>query len=215
MKQILNTTDITDWDLYFTLSEKDIDGKPRTIELKPGGEDLPVTNDNKEEFVNLVINYYINLSQNQMEVIKSAFYEFVPIDFIQEFEPNELEQLICGIQQIDINDLRANTEYGEGFSESTQTIKLFWEVLLQFQEDELSKFLQFTTGTSKVPVGGFCHLSGSNGPQKIQIIPKKLYGLPTAHSCFNRLELPVYTDKEKLKRELLYAITETSGFGLE
>jgi len=215
MKLILSTPDINDWDLNFTLLDKDIDGKPKTIELKAGGEDIPVTNENKEEFVNLVLNHHINLTQTQMEIIKSAFYEFVPIDFIQDFEPNELEQILCGIQKIDLNDLRVHTEYGEGYSDSTQTIKIFWEVLLSIQEEEITKFIQFITGTYKVPVGGFGHLYGSNGPQKFQIIPKKLSGLPTAHSCFNRLELPIYSDKEKLKRELLYAITETSGFGLE
>jgi len=215
MKQILNTADINDWDLNFTILDKDIDGKPGTVELKTGGEDIPVTNENKEEFVNLVLNHYINTTQNQMEAIKSAFYEFVPIEFIQDFEPNELEQIICGAQQIDVNDIRTHTEYGEGFTESSLTIRLFWEVLLSLQEDELVKFIQFTTGTSKVPVGGFAHLYGSNGPQKFQIIPKNHMGLPTAHSCFNRLELPLYTDKEKLKRDFLYAITETSGFGLE
>jgi len=82
-------------------------------------------------------------------------------------------------------------------------------------QDELKKFLQFSTGSNKVPLGGFLHLYGSNGPQKFTITPKKVAGLPTAHSCFNRLELPGYTDKDKLKRDLLYIITETCGFGLE
>jgi hypothetical protein len=215
MKQIKNASDVTDWDLYFTVMDKDINGNTETIELKNGGEDIPVTNENKEEFINLVLNHYLNTTKPQMDVIKSTFYEFVPLDFIQDFEPNELEQIISGAQQIDVNDLKAHTEYGDGYTDKSESIKLFWEVLMSFQEEELVKFLQFTTGTNKVPVGGFGHLYGSNGPQKFQIIPKKLNGLPTAHSCFNRLELPNYTDKEKLKRDLLYAVTETAGFGLE
>jgi hypothetical protein len=82
-------------------------------------------------------------------------------------------------------------------------------------QDELRSFLQFTTGSNKVPIGGFAHLYGSNGPQKFTIVPKKTHGLPTAHSCFNRLDLPNIADKEKFKKDLLYAINETQGFGLE
>jgi len=116
---------------------------------------------------------------------------------------------------VDRNDLKVNTEYGEGLSEASPVIKLFWEILNSFHEEDMTKFLQFTTGTNRVPVGGFAYLYGSNGPQKFQIFLKKVAGLPTAHSCFNRLELPNYTDKEKFKKDLLYAINETSGFGLE
>jgi len=111
--------------------------------------------------------------------------------------------------------LKANTEYCDGLSDSSPVIKLFWEVYSTLHDDEVVKFLQFTTGTTKVPVGGVAHIYGSNGPQKLQISPKKVAGLPTAHSCFNRLELPNYTDKDKLKKELLLAISETAGFGLE
>jgi len=88
--------------------------------------------------------------------------------------------------------------------------------MLTLSQEELRSFLQFTTGSNKVPVGGFSHLYGSNGPQKFTIVPKKIPGLPTAHSCFNRLDLPsYYTDKEKLKKDLLFATTETHCFGLE
>jgi E3 ubiquitin-protein ligase NEDD4 len=95
-------------------------------------------------------------------------------------------------------------------------IKLFWEVVTSFSSEELTKLVQFTTGSDKVPIGGFKHLIGSSGPQLFTIAPKKSTGLPTAHSCFNRLELPThYTDKATLKKELLLAIQETTGFGLE
>jgi len=36
--------------------------------------------------------------------------------------------------------------------------------------------------------------------------------LPSAHTCFNHLLLPEYTTKEKLKAQLLKAISDTEGF---
>lgn len=135
--------------------------------------------------------------------------------------------MIGGVEP-DVSDLKANCEYGEGFTESTLTVKHFWEVLATFNSSEVRKFLKFVTGTEKVPIGGFSHLVGSNGPQKFTIVPKKTSGLPTSHSwyetctyfvvlisSFNRLELQTYADKAALKKDLLTAINETSGFGLE
>lgn len=69
---------------------------------------------------------------------------------------------------------------------------------------------------SQVPLDGFANLQGMRGTQRFSI--HKAYGdsskLPTAHTCFNQLDLPVYTSKEELREKLLLAIKEGSeGFG--
>jgi len=215
MKKMQEADDIDSWDLDFTSTDKDADGKEIVIPLMDGGDTIAVTNSNKEQYIDLVLRYYFNSTDHQMEKIKNGFFQFVPLEYLQEFEPEEIEQLLGGNREIDITNLKANTEYGEGYSESHQVMKLFWEVMASLNQEELSRFLQFITGSTKVPVGGFAHLYGSNGPQKFLIQQKKTSGLPTAHSCFNRLELPTYTDKDKLKKDLLYAVNETCGFGLE
>ena len=134
--------------------------------------------------------------------------------------------MINGVQKIDIADLRTNTDYTD-ITESTQTVKWFWEILGSLSDAELAEFLHFVTGSTKVPIGGFKHLYGSKGPMKFSLQLKKTQGLPTAHAwyyflsdltdlmSFNRLELNLYPNKEKLKYDLLYAIKETSGFGLQ
>jgi E3 ubiquitin-protein ligase HUWE1 len=71
-------------------------------------------------------------------------------------------------------------------------------------------------GTSKVPLGGFRSLQGISGPQRFQI--HKSYGatdrLPSAHTCFNQLDLPEYESKEQLGERLAMAIHEGhEGFG--
>lgn len=59
-------------------------------------------------------------------------------------------------------------------------------------------------------------LQGISGPQKFQI--HKAYGpqdrLPSAHTCFNQLDLLEYDSKEQLNDRLMVAIHEGSeGFG--
>jgi hypothetical protein len=36
--------------------------------------------------------------------------------------------------------------------------------------------------------------------------------LPVAHTCFNRIDLPVYSEKEALKAHLLAMVLEPTGF---
>lgn len=90
-----------------------------------------------------------------------------------------------------------------------------WEILEDFGKEDRACFIQFVTGTSKVPIEGFKALIGANGPQKFQVHksfdPLKL---PTSHTCFNQLDLPEYSSKEVLKQKLLLAIQEgKEGFG--
>ena len=117
--------------------------------------------------------------------------------------------------QVDVGDLRANTEY-IGFSPSSPSIAWFWQVVDELDKQGLAQLLQFVTGTSKVPLGGFAALQGISGPQRFQI--QRAYGaadrLPSAHTCFNQLDLPEYGSKEQLAARLRMAISEGhEGFG--
>jgi E3 ubiquitin-protein ligase NEDD4 len=243
LKKIQQCDNVEDWDLTFTANDKNEKGEVVTVDLKENGSTTMVNNTNKAEFIDLTIKHYIDCTRDQMDAIRSGLLNFVPRELLEEFEPDEIDLLIGGVEP-ELADLRDNTRYIEPFFDHTQTsassstsalgaavvgnnnatssiqvhpvIKLFWEVVASFSSDELRKLVQFATGSDKVPIGGFKHLIGSSGPQLFTISPKKNTDLPTAHSCFNRLELPThYSDKATLKKELILAISETTGFGLE
>ena len=80
-----------------------------------------------------------------------------------------------------------------------------------------ARLLQFVTGSSRTPIGGFSALIGSNGA--VQPFSLERYGLPTmlprSHTCFNRLDLPPYRSRQELEEKLTIAIEETEGFGIE
>lgn len=185
-------------------------------ELIPGGRNIRVTEENKHQYVDLVVEHRLNTAiRPQINAFLEGFTELVPRDLISIFNDKELELLISGLPDIDLDDLRANTEYS-GYSAASPVIQWFWEIVQGFSKEDKARLLQFVTGTSKVPLEGFSALQGISGSQKFQI--HKAYGsphhLPSAHTCFNQLDLPEYPSKEHLEERLLLAIHEANeGFG--
>ncbi|XXG72650.1 hypothetical protein AAC387_Pa07g1701 [Persea americana] len=185
-------------------------------ELKPGGRNIRVTEETKHEYVDLVADHILtNAIRPQINSFLEGFNELVPRDLISIFNDKELELLISGLPEIDLDDLKANTEY-TGYTAASSVVQWFWEVVKAFNKEDMARLLQFVTGTSKVPLEGFRALQGISGPQRFQI--NKAYGaperLPSAHTCFNQLDLPEYSSKEQLQERLLLAIHEASeGFG--
>ncbi|KAK9941207.1 hypothetical protein M0R45_017826 [Rubus argutus] len=185
-------------------------------ELKPGGRNIRVTEETKHEYVDLVADHILtNAIRPQINSFLDGFNELVPRELISIFNDKELELLISGLPEIDLDDLKANTEY-TGYTAASSVVQWFWEVVKCFNKEDMARLLQFVTGTSKVPLEGFKALQGISGPQRFQI--HKAYGapdrLPSAHTCFNQLDLPEYTSKDQLHERLMLAIHEGSeGFG--
>ncbi|GLB37041.1 putative protein with domain of Unknown Function (DUF913) [Lyophyllum shimeji] len=196
-------------DLTFSV-EADEFGVNRIVPLKEAGEHIPVTQENKREFVQLSAQYRLYSSiKNQIESLLNGFYEIIPKDLITIFNEQELELLISGTPDIDVDEWRAATEYN-GYTSSDPNIVWWWRALKSFNRDERAKVLSFATGTSRVPLGGFVELQGVQGVQRFSI--HKAYGepdrLPQAHTCFNQIDLPQYSSYEMLRQQLLLAINE-------
>ncbi|KAG8907932.1 hypothetical protein FRB99_001440 [Tulasnella sp. 403] len=202
-------------DLTFSV-ESNAFGLTKLVPLKEGGQSIPVTNENKREFVQLSAEYRLYKSiKDQIEAFLTGFYDIIPKDLIAIFNEQELELLISGTPDIDVDEWRAATDY-TGYTSADPVIVWWWRALKSFARDERAKVLSFATGTSKVPLGGFTELQGVQGVQRFSI--HKAYGeldrLPQAHTCFNQIDLPQYTSYEKLRTQLLLAINEGGeGFG--
>ncbi|WVF67236.1 hypothetical protein IAT40_001984 [Kwoniella sp. CBS 6097] len=201
-------------DQEFTI-EDDQFGEKKVVELRPGGASIPVTEENKEEYVRLVVSYRLDNSiKDQIKAFLDGFYDIIPRQLIQIFEPDQLELLISGITTVDVDELKNATQLS-GWKSTDPEIQWFWRALRSFSQEERSRFLMFVTSSSRVPLGGFAQLQGSSGTQPFQI--QKLYakegGLPQASTCFNLLLLPSYASYEQLRERLQFAIVETGGFG--
>ncbi|XP_011333015.1 E3 ubiquitin-protein ligase HUWE1 isoform X1 [Ooceraea biroi] len=185
-------------------------------DLIPNGRNIVVTEETKLEYIRLVCQMKMTGAiRKQLNAFLEGFYDIIPKRLISIFNEQELELLISGLPNVDIEDLKANTEYHKYTATSLQ-IQWFWRALRGFDQADRAKFLQFVTGTSKVPLQGFAALEGMNGVQKFQIHreDRSTDRLPSAHTCFNQLDLPVYETYDKLRTNLLKAIHECSeGFG--
>ncbi|KAF2722346.1 hypothetical protein K431DRAFT_284040 [Polychaeton citri CBS 116435] len=195
-------------------TEVDRFGETKVIDLKPDGRNIEVTEENKQEYVRLIVqNRLYDSVQEQLDNFLTGFYEIIPKELVAIFNEQELELLISGLPDIDIDDWKNNTEY-HNYQATSPQIQWFWRAVRSFDKEEKAKLLQFVTGTSKVPLNGFKELEGMNGPTKFNIHRDYSKGekLPTSHTCFNQLDLPEYETYEQLRQQLYTAITAGSDY---
>jgi len=191
-------------------------GEIKPHDLKAGGAEIQVTEENKEEYLNLVTEWRMTRGiEDQTKAFLDGFNEVVPLEWLQYFDERELELMLCGMQEIDVEDWQKNTIYRH-YAKTSKQVQWFWTFVKAMDNETRSRLLQFVCGTCRVPVGGFGELMGSNGPQRfcIEKVGKDSW-LPRSHTCFNRLDLPPYKSYEQLVEKLTFAIEETEGFGQE
>uniref|UniRef100_A0A4W3J4L3 E3 ubiquitin-protein ligase n=1 Tax=Callorhinchus milii TaxID=7868 RepID=A0A4W3J4L3_CALMI len=202
-------------EMYFAV-DMEILGKVTSHELKAGGSNILVTEENKEEYIGLMAEWRFTRGvEEQTRAFLDGFNEVVPLQWLQYFDEKELEVMLCGMQEVDLTDWQRNTVYRH-YTRNSKQIIWFWQFVKEMDNEVRLRLLQFVTGTCRLPLGGFAELLGSNGPQKfcIEKVGKETW-LPRSHTCFNRLDLPPYKSYEQLKEKLLFAIEETEGFGQE
>nr|CAD7587911.1 unnamed protein product [Timema genevievae] len=209
----IKENDPSELELTFCVDEESF-GRFSQRELKPDGANIPLTNENKDEYISLVIQWrFVSRVQEQMQAFLEGFNGLVPLALVKIFDEHELELLMCGIQNIDVKDWKLNTVYKGDYHPNNITVQWFWRVVLSFSNEMRARLLQFVTGTSRVPMNGFKELYGSNGPQLFTI---EKWGqpenFPRAHTCFNRLDLPPYESYQQLRDKLIKAIEGSQGF---
>jgi len=200
----------SDFGLDFTVSNT-VFGEVRVHELKPGGANIPVTNQNREEFVDLRVKWIL------LESIKSQLNAFINgfllvVDSrsagVNILNADELEILICGDRVLDWDELEQSTKYENGYTKDHPLIKAFWEYFRTLSEETKKQFLRFATGSDRCPVGGLKNMG--------LVIARHgdLSKLPTASTCSTHFFLPEYKDPEVMKKKVSQAIQYSTGFGL-
>uniref|UniRef100_A0A4X2LFU4 HECT-type E3 ubiquitin transferase n=1 Tax=Vombatus ursinus TaxID=29139 RepID=A0A4X2LFU4_VOMUR len=185
----------------------------KVVELMTGGAQVPVTNSNKTFYLNLLAQYRLaSQVKDEVEHFLKGLNELVPENLLAIFDENELELLMCGTGDINVSDFKAHAVVvGGSWHFREKVMRWFWTVVSSLTQEELARLLQFTTGSSQLPPGGFAALCPS-----FQIIAAPTHStLPTAHTCFNQLCLPTYDSYEDVHKMLQLAISEgCEGFGM-
>lgn len=208
--------------LDFTTTQE-IMGTREEIELIKDGANIEVTNDNFPEYMEACLKYrMLDRVKPQLNELLLGFFDVIPEPLLTIFDFQELELLMCGMPVIDMDDWCEHTEYSGEYDDiggDHQSCQWFWEVVTEFDQEMKARLLQFVTGTSGVPSRGFGVLQGNDGNIRKFTIHGVALGVclyPRAHTCFNRIDLPLYESREDLQEKLKLAVTMVAtGFDIE
>ena len=156
-----------------------------------------MTEKNKKDYIERMIRWRVERGViEQSQALIKGFNEVVDPRFLAVFDARELELVIAGTAEIDVNDWRKNTDYRSGYHDGHPVIQWFWAAIEQrFDNEQRLRLLQFVTGTSSIPYEGFAALRGSNGPRKFCIekwgkptsLPRYVFCLITLYCAFSIL----------------------------
>ena len=197
------------------------DGQMRVYDLLPNGADVAVTEANKADYVRLRALWWLTTGvQPLLTALLDGFDTMVPRDVVKALGMSglELQTLICGTPVLDLADVRRHTRLGAPYTVNSLPILWLWEVLESFSAQLQLRFWRFCTSSTNLPAGGAAALAV---PFSIVTAPRTFgpglaLRLPVSHTCFWRLDLPMYESKEELERCLITALENSadSSFGL-
>lgn len=205
LKDIVNIEDLA---LDFTLPGYD-------IELRPGGGNILVTSENAEEYIHEVLDAIIGAGvQPQARAFREGFSKVFPISDLQAFSADELVMLFGNSDEDwGVETLNEAIKADHGFHSESRAIRELVGIMSDFDAFARRDFLQFITGSPKLPIGGF---RGLNPPLTVVRKPHEppLMAddyLPSVMTCVNYLKLPEYSSKVVMREKLRIAMKEGVG----
>jgi E3 ubiquitin-protein ligase HECTD2 len=212
--------------------DSDVYGRPVSTPLVPGGESRVVTKKTREEYVDLYVEYVLDKSiRKQFEPFARGFFNVCGGAALSLFRGEEIELLIRGSGDLDINVLRGTTVY-ENFQTPTTTsisaenptevtepvaveaafpvVRWFWELLALAGSDDQRRVLRWITGSDRIPATGMGGLI-----LRIQCLGDDCDRLPQARTCFNTLQIWNYSRRAVFVRKFWMAVVESGGFGMK
>jgi len=201
-------TKLEDLALDFTLPGYD-------LELRDGGKDINVDASNVEEFLRDVLDTLLGRgAQLQVQAFREGFSKVFPVIDLQSFTADELSMMFGNAEEDwSIETLTETIKADHGFNLDSRAIRDLVHVMASYDATTRREFLQFISGSPRLPVGGF---RGLNPPLTVVRKPHEAplrpddY-LPSVMTCVNYLKLPEYSSKEVMRRKLQTAIQEGVG----
>ena len=196
------------------VAEVDRYGQKMEVPLCPDGQNRPVTNSNRKEFVDLYIQYLLDTSvARQYEPLKRGFFTVCGGNALGLFRPEEIELLVRGSDEpLDIASVQAVAIY-DGWDKKhfpEPVIGWFWDYFQRASPKDQRKMLSFITGSDRIPAMG-----ATNLVIKVLCLGDDSERFPIARTCFNAIGLFRYASRAKLEQKLARAVGDSEGFGLK
>jgi E3 ubiquitin-protein ligase HERC4 len=184
----------------------------RSVELRAGGRDEPVTPRDAEEFVRLYVHRSLwERAAESIRAFSRGLHAVVGGVAFELCRPDEVEHLVKGRElPPDLRELEAGAVYVSPFSADHPTVQSFWRVVHALPHRLQRRLLAFATGSDRVPLAGLAAVGltiqrAGDDPQR----------LPAAHTCFSTIDLPErYPSDAHLHEKLLQALEQPASFGL-
>lgn len=211
--------ELASMEIYYSIQYQNDDGQVITEELIPGGNNIKVTDIN--DYIEKRINHLVSKSQILIYHIQEGLFSFIPKEILCSINSSEFELLVCGQPFIDVNDWNKNSIYKGDYNKNHKLVKWFWDEVYKLSQEDLRKLLQFSTGTSRVPINGFKKLESNRGEiakfclNSVAYNENKKNNYIRAHTCFNRLDVPIFPNQEELHEAIIFVIKNNTGFGID
>ncbi|NXY75958.1 HECD3 ligase, partial [Glareola pratincola] len=169
----------------------------RVVELIPKGSSTVVRYEDRKEFIRLVQRARMEESKEQIAAMRAGLLRVVPQPVLDLLTWQQLEKKVCGDPEITVAELRRFITF-EDFSSDDSRVQNFLEALNNFTSEDLSRFLKFVTGRSRLPV-------------QITVYPERanldaLDLMPQASTCSGTFFLPNYSSAKACEELLRYAV---------
>ncbi|GLE09459.1 hypothetical protein PINS_up021123 [Pythium insidiosum] len=186
------------------------------VDLIPNGRHVSVTDENKALYVDRRFKYVLFESVwEQLCVFLRGVYDVIPVELLVGFDYEELDYLLCGTGEIDVDDWEQHTRISLNLEDNPRVLRWFWELVREMDGEARRRLLHFSTGSSRVSLVGFKGLTSYDG----RLCPFTLKGVAfvtdqyiRSHACFNMLDLPLYRTKEEM-RLALYGLLDSDMYG--
>jgi hypothetical protein len=144
----VDSFNIEDLDLDMHFECELTDG--RTVELKPGGSEVPVTKETLYEYITLMEEARLYEARSAMSALQAGFACICPIEPFRLFEWKEFERLVCGSPRVDLVLLKKNTNL-VNYEWSDNVVKWIFQLLEEFSWEQQALFMRFVWGRDRIP----------------------------------------------------------------
>jgi len=187
------------------------------IELKYNGSNTYLSINNLNEYLELTAHFTLRKTlKRQLEAFKEGFNTVFPISNLKFFKPSELENIICGDKEFpwEISILQQNIIPVHGYDYLSPQYTFFLKYLSKLSKEKQRLFLQYVTGSPRLPLGSFGSLNPKLSITK-RITPHGYSPdsyLPSVMTCQNYIKVPEYSSYEALEEKFDYAISKGQGY---
>lgn len=185
------------------------------IELVANGSQVKLTMENVDQYLERVVDATLGSGvRRQVDAFRAGFSQVFPYSALRAFTPDELVNLFGRVDEDwSLETLMDSIKADHGYNMDSNSVKNLLQVMSELTIPQRRDFLQFTTGSPKLPIGGFKSLT-----PMFTVVCKPSEPpytsddyLPSVMTCVNYLKLPNYSDIDTMRKRLFVAIKEGQG----